>query len=349
MNALHETLEIDSNSMHVSHRAQALVKASRYADAALLYEQALQEVEHHEEAVLRIKYDYGCCLTLLGKLIKGLSYISGVISYAANKGDYLVIAASSLSRKVNILQKIQKIESNLPATNCHKIFDLINRVEQWSLDTGIIWLRTCLLLDKAEMLLVIGKKKEALTAAEESYGLKKEHDATGYHLGDHARKVAKLARIIGDYERAVSVLDELDATDAFFSPLCNAKLLRERVLILNARKPPRTDEALAAARHMIQYAEKIQGAHNTFYLYALLAETALAAHSLDEAKHALCMVCHAVLHDDTYYRNYLLRRSIAYFLNIKKDWMKDSTNKHSKDLQKCVDEYIKKTIRALQG
>jgi tetratricopeptide (TPR) repeat protein len=326
--------------------ARNLREASRFVDAAALFERALRATGGTERDRLWAKFSLGECLRLSGRFTEALANFGEVYAAARDRVEFHELAYRSFYGQIETLRLIQEAGETETQANLTRRLELVEEGLSWLRDIGREEWRHALLYLQSGALQSLGEIEQALDAAEEAYRLaKKDPGGPGYYLGVHVRQAARCARRLGHYERALQALDEVEGSD--MSPLTRAQVLCERVRVLRAMEPPRVMEALDAARRMARMTDEIQEARERLLDYAELAYAAAAAHSFAEAQDALSVVREVALKDETFDRPFLLREARRAFQKVRDD-LAEEEDKTARELQKTLAEWLEEIEQALE-
>ena len=326
-------------------RADGFYTDSRFADAALLFERALKVTGGTKEERFWAKNLLGVCLKVLGRYTEALAY-SGEVYSEAKDSEHHENAIYSLINQIECFRYLQESQE----TETH--FNLSRRKEL--IEEGLLWLRDIdremwrhgLLSELAWVLDSLGEEEKALDVAEEAYRLRKRVGYPGWVLSDYAVQVARLALNIGNYERSLQVLDEIEESD--LSPYEPWNVLNERVRVLRAMLPSKLSEAMDAARRAAQLADEMQYPRSRLYTYQELADIAILVQSFAEAHDALCVVREVAFGDETLDRTYLLRRARYHFRRAR-DALSGGDDETARELYQMLAEWLSEIEDALEA
>jgi HSP90 family molecular chaperone len=327
------------------HQARGLYEASRFADAAVLYERALQAHGGTEENRLRAKFWLGDCFRMLGRYTEALAHYDEVYMAARDRDEFLTYY--SYSFQIMVLRLIQETEgSNEYYDNLTRRLELIKEGLRWLQNIGREKWRHTLLYEQAFALASLGETERALDAAEEAYSVNKMFSSgPGYYLGVYATQVAMYSRLLGQYERGLQVLDEVEGSN--MASCTGVQVLTEHIRLLRAGKPQQLVKALDAAQRVVRLVEEIQRPRIKLFANAELAYSAIAACSFVEAFDALRMVYRIALKDETFDRPFLLREAQSTLRKTRKAlYRKD--DEAARKLYRTVPKWLKETKKALE-
>ena len=302
----------DSDDFATLYReANLLRKASRFADAAKLYERALQAGGGTEEERLEAGVPLAECLLMTGQHTEGLAHLSELYTATHDRPGFESIAYRALYYKVDALRNL---EGSVTEPNYERRLQIIEDGLRWLHDIAHEEWRHALLVMKSYVLAGQLKLAEALDAAEEAYRLRKAGVGPGYNIGVYARRVSDCARALDQVDRGLAVLEETEEVD--LSSVTRAQLLVERVRLLLAAKPPRLVEAMEAARKAARLREDLQAPRTQLLLDIVLAQAAAEAGSYPEAMGSLRAGHDYTMKDDSLDRGWLLREERKALLAI---------------------------------
>jgi len=325
-------------------RADDFLGADRFIDAAVLIRHALKATGGTQEDRLLLKIGLGRCLKHTGQYTEAIAQFGEVYSEVKDSKHH-ELAYRSLVEQIDTLRVLQMAQDTETHTNLSRRKKLIEKGLCWLRDIGRERWRHMLLLDLSQVLSSLGETEKALDVAEEAYRLRKMYEEyPGWVLSDHVRQVARLARILGSYERSLQVLDEMEESE--MSPLERVRVFYERILVLRAMKPPMLVEAIDAARRAARLVDEIQKPRTRLFAYEELADIAIVVQSFDEARDSLHVVREVALGDETIDRAYLLRRARYNFQRAQNALLGDDDGAARK-LYQMLTEWISEIEDAL--
>ena len=326
-------------------RAMDFRNASRYADSAVLLERALKTAGGTEEKKLRARLQLADCFRMLGRYTEAMAYY-GEVYTEANDSKHHELTFRSLINQIECLEKIQDIQQTGTHTNLNKRKEIIEEGLLWLRDIDREKWRPSLLLRLAEVINSLGEEEEALGIAEEAYRLEKRFDAPGYTLINFAAQVSRFARNLGNYERSLQVLDEIEKSE--ISPYGLSILLSARVNVLREMDPPRLTEAIDAARRATRVVDEIQEPRRRLFTYMELADIAIAVQSFDEARDALHMIREIALGNETIDRTYQVRRA-RYSFRRARNAISGDDDGAARKLYQMLGEWLEEIEEALEA
>jgi tetratricopeptide (TPR) repeat protein len=295
----------------LEQQADALRDQSLYNDALRFYERAFKAAGGSEVERLWVRYWMGDCLEVLGRYSEALTWLGELYVETRNRPEMYELAFRALFVQVEAFRHLQRSEGIETEENLHKRLEVIDEGRRWLRDIGRETWRPALLLARADALESLGDLEGALDAAEEAFRVQKDFDPPGFSLGNHATSVARFARQLKRYDRALEMLDEMNGRTA--NPLDALGVEVELVRTLKAMGPSRRSEALHAARRLQRIADQLQSNYDKLLGYAELAEAAAAANSLEESRSALTVVWRLAAAEQSGDRGTMLREASRVF------------------------------------
>ena len=337
-------IESDEFDMLYS-RAKDFRNAGRYADSAVLLERALKATGCTEEKRLWARYWLGVCFKMLGRLTEAIAYFGEVYTEANDSKHHELTYRSLLDQIVSLglLQEIQQTETH---TNLNKRKEIIEEGLLWLRDIDREKWRHALLSELADVINSLGEEEEALGIAEEAYRLKKRFGGPGWTLSTFAYQVSKFARNLGNYERSLQVLDEMEESEMDTFDL--KMVLTGRVSVLQEMDPPRFSEAMDAARRATRLVDEMQEPKGRLFTYAKIADIAIAVQSFDEARDALHVVREVALGAETLNRAILLRQA-RYSFRRARDAISGDDDGAARKLYQMLTEWFEEIEEALEA
>ena len=157
-----------------------------------------------------------------------------------------------------------------------------------------------------------GEFEKALDTAEEGYSLAKEKP-TIIALQYHAMIAARYARKVGNYQRALEILDEIEnlyrVKDKYMPPYSQVQLLTERLRLLLELKPQKIQEAVEISQNILHLLNGITTTRALVEAYCETGKTYLCAKKYDKSLATLQKVQEIGLKNTNgYHKKFLLRK-----------------------------------------
>ena len=154
--------------------------------------------------------------------------------------------------------------------------------------------------------------ERALDTAEEGYALAKVKP-TIIALQYHAMIAARYARNVGNYQRALEILDEIEnlyrIKNMYLSSYSQVQLMTERLRLLYELKPQRIQEAVEISRNILHLLSGISTTRALVEAYCETGKTYLYAKMYDKSLDALKKVQEIGLNNNNgYHKKFLLRK-----------------------------------------
>jgi len=327
------------------HQARDLYEASRFADAAVLYERALQAHGSTEENRLRAKFWLGDCFRLLGRYPEALAHYDDVYASVRDRKEFHELAYYSYSFQIIVLRLIQEAEeTNEHPVNLTRRLELVEKGLHWLHDIGHEEWRHTLLYEQAFALASLDNTERALDTAEEAYRTCEKFGGPGFNLGVYATQIAMFARYLDHHQRALQVLDELGGG---VTTCTGIQMTIERIRLLRAVQPPQLIQALEAARRLAAEAKNIQRPRVKLFAYGEVVHSTLAVGSFHDASDALRVVSQIALKDETFDRPFLLREAKDIFRETK-EAMLGNEDGEARRIYRSVSKWLRETKQALE-
>jgi len=297
--------------------------------AAYYYECALQQTDGTIEQKLSVKHYLGECYIFLGKeeatvilneLIKATENVDSI----GNRFTFIeMFDIGYRSRYDQVLNFRAIMESNPNAIEKNAIltfikkdcFDWLTKNDcklQRYLGYTSKDMQAPFLTELAIVYFHKGEYERALDTAEEGYSLAKEK-TTIIALEYHASIAARFARIIGNYQRALEIHNEVQNFDSRkdmdLSPFSLVQLLTERLRLLLELKPQKIQEAIDVSKNLTTLLRRITTKRIRVEAFCEIGRTYLFAKMCDKSLDALQNV-HEICLESTngYHNKYLLRK-----------------------------------------
>ena len=327
-------------------RARDLYETSQFADAAVLYERALQAPAGTEEKRLRAKFWLGDCFRMLGWYTKALVHYDEVYMAVRDRDEFFELAYYSFSFQIMALRLIQEAEgTNGHHANLTRRLELVEEGLRWLHDIGREEWRHTLLYEQAFVFESLGEMERALEVAEEAYRTCKRFGGPGFNLGVYAIQAAMFARLLGQYDRDFQVFDEVGGS---ITACTEIQMLTERIRLLRAVQPPQLVQAQEAARKLAWEAKDIQRPRVKVFAYVEVALSAISVGSFRDAFDALRVVRQIALKDKTFDRSFLLREAQNTFRKSR-DALFGKDDKVASKLFRTVSKWLEETKQALEA
>jgi hypothetical protein len=273
-------------------------------DAVYYYERALRAPDAREDQKLSAKRYLARCYIYLGRN-EATALLDEVIAASENIDSEEMFDFSYHSRYDQILNFRAVMESE---PSPEKIQHLLNFIQKdcldWLCKYDREYMKAPLLVEMAIAYFYQGNYDLALDTAEESYSLPKYLIEPQYH----ALIVARYARKVKNYERALEVLDK--SCNEYVSTYSRVQLLTERLRLLLELKPQKIQEAVDISRNLTTLLIGITTKRARIEAFCEMGRTYLCAKMYDKCLDALQNVHEICVKENekSYHKKYLARK-----------------------------------------
>jgi len=304
------------------------------AGAAHYYEQALQQPDGSTAQKLSVRHNLGRSYIFLGKE-EATAVLNDVIEATENIDsiknflDFInMFEIGYRSRYDQVLNFRAVMESEPSAVDMKHIltfikkdcFDWLAKYDhrlQAYLECTSEEMKAPFLTELAIVYFYQGEFEKALDTAEEGYSLAKEKP-TIIALQYHAMIAARYARKVGDYQRSLEILNEIEnlyrIKDKDMSPYSQVQLLTERLRLLLDLKPQKIQEAVGISQNILHLLGHITTTRALVEAYCETGKTFVCAKMYDKSLDALQKVQEISLKNTNgYHKKFLLRKGFECY------------------------------------
>ncbi|HUU75072.1 MAG TPA: tetratricopeptide repeat protein [Methanoregulaceae archaeon] len=251
---------------------------SQFADAATLYEQAMNTSNISPEKRLMAKYSLASSLFVAGFYKEAITLFGEIYSGYPDDHQNLYYAFNAYERAIHVFVYLYTIDPD--ACDLDRMLVSVEDGLRWSSDCGNKRWRHVLLLDKSDILAFQGRCSDALDVAEEAYAMKKGAGG-GYYAASYIENISRFARKLGYFDRAQQVIDELDPSrnDNYAMVLG----LTEQLRLFMDISPFQEARALETAKWIMRHAGEVQAPKRMFDAFGMCVLTFIRCMAYDDA------------------------------------------------------------------
>jgi hypothetical protein len=272
-------------------------------DAVYYYERALRAPDARDDQKLSAKRDLARCYIYVGRN-EATALLDEVIAATENIDSEEMFDLGYHSRYDQVLNFRAIMESEPGPEIIKRHLNFIQKdCLEWLRKYDREHMKAPLLVEMAIAYFYQGNYDLALDTAEESYSLKKYLIEPQYH----ALIVARYARKVKNYERALEVLDK--SCNEYVSTYSRVQLLTERLRLLLELKPQRIQDAVEISRNILHLLSGITTIRALVEAYCETGKTYLCAKMYDKSLETLQKVQEIGLKNNNgYHKKFLLRK-----------------------------------------
>ncbi len=228
--------------------AERYYRQSAFEEAATLYAKAMNVEGASTTQQVAARYWRARCLSVLGEVEEAILLYTEI--FTNYKDDPLNADFAFLSYNAFINEFLYLCGEDESPYTPETLLEMIEEGLEWLKDGDLPYLRPSMLLTKARILHHLDRKGDALMVAEDAYHASRQQ-GTGYYPAVHIRYIIRFARILGDFERAEDVLEDLDP--AYNDPYTYACARLEHLRLVNAMSPVQVLRAYAVFQEILAH------------------------------------------------------------------------------------------------